>query len=352
MNILINIKSCVTCCILGAVMCSCVEDKLDDQSWIPIPEESTQIEDVWLAENLTIPYNMEVKYRWDETESDLSKNMVPAELARVVPLMDIIRKTWVLPYERHAGKTFICTFIPKLMYLIGSHEINDDGTVTEGSAESGRKIIINNVNGFTKEELVIKNDTLRDSHTFTHVMHHEFGHILHQNKFYPQEYKTISKGEYSAQWFNVPLNEARNKGFISSYAMMDPNEDFVEMIAWKLTRSKDEWEALLNTVHNEEARATLKLKDDMVVRYFKESWNVDMAALQADIYAENQKILDPSYDIWTVEGYNPEDNVDVMQQSVLPQVNKEETNANAHNYDTWVARGYTNHCSMYNTYKK
>lgn len=291
----------VSSLLIGTLFSSCIEDKLDPQSWIPVPAKSLQCEDIWLATQYTDTFNVEVKYRWDASESDLTKNMIPARLDYVVPLMSIIKKAWVNPYRQvTGGDEFMCRYMPKLIYLIGSAEINDDGTITQGSAESGRKIIINEVNSFTKEALVATVDTTRDTHTFFHVMHHEFAHILCQKKSYQAEYKSISKGKYTAQWFNVPLYEAREKGFISSYSMAEPDEDFVEIVAWMLTHDRASWEAIINSVRSPEAKSSILLKTDYVVRYFKEAWDIDIYELQAVIDKEIQEILDPSYDIFNV----------------------------------------------------
>ena len=42
--------------------------------------------DRWLFENITAPYNMEVKYRWDRSEVDLTYTLVPVkeEVVRAV----------------------------------------------------------------------------------------------------------------------------------------------------------------------------------------------------------------------------------------------------------------------------
>src|SRR5258708_13277535 len=67
-----------------------------------------------------------------------------------------------------------------------------------------------------------------------HTMHHEFGHILHQNVLYPVSFKTISTG-YTGNWYNISDAQARQMGFITSYAQAAPDEDFVEMISSMLT---------------------------------------------------------------------------------------------------------------------
>jgi len=120
-------------------------------------------------------------------------------------------------------------------------------------------------------------------------MHHEFGHILHQNIYYPVAYKTISTG-YTGNWYNIPDATARQNGFITAYAMSAPDEDFVEMISSMLAGGPngpsggyDEYEQLLAEAGGPGSVGyeTIKQKEAVVVDYFARSWNIDFYALRA-----------------------------------------------------------------------
>ena len=121
-----------------------------------------------------------------------------------------------------------------------------------------------------------------DSNAFKqmmHTMHHEFGHILHQNVLYPVAFKTISTG-YTGNWYNVSDNDARKLGFITSYAQAAPDEDFVEMISMMLTEGKAGFEAILKTISSPTAIARLRQKEAIVVSYFKDVWGINFNSLQ------------------------------------------------------------------------
>src|SRR5260221_14748409 len=101
-----------------------------------------------------------------------------------------------------------------------------------------------------------------------HSMHHEFGHILHQNVLYPIAYKTISTG-YTGNWYNITDTQARQKGFITSYAQATPDEDFVEMFSSMLSgrprdpsAGNDEYQPLLVQAsrHGSTGFSTIKAK--------------------------------------------------------------------------------------------
>ena len=50
--------------------------------------------DQWIYENLTKPYNIDVKYKWDQAELDKNKTLVPIKEELVVPVMKMIKKIW------------------------------------------------------------------------------------------------------------------------------------------------------------------------------------------------------------------------------------------------------------------
>lgn len=228
--------------------------------------------DIWLTEQYITPYNIEVKYRFDRYEVALNRVLVPPQESKVMAAMDAIKKTWILPYEQQAGETFIKKLAPKQFVLVGSPQFNTNGTITLGTAEGGRKVVLYKINYFDKDNKAELKEML-------HTIHHEFGHILHQTILYPEEFKRITTS-YTANWNDFSLADARSRGFITQYARNNPDDDFVEMISIMLIEDRNSWNALINNAP-ESGREALRQKEQMVVRYFKEAWNIDIYALQA-----------------------------------------------------------------------
>ena len=227
--------------------------------------------DNWLDQNLVTPYNIEVKYRFDRYEVSLGRVLTPPREDKVIPVMETILKTWIEPYNLEAGPDFIKKLSPKQFVLVGSASYNSNGTITLGTAEGGRKIVLYVVNDFDKK---LKGEVKQMLHT----IHHEFGHILHQTIMYPQEYKRITT-DYTASWNDFRLEEARARGYVTEYARASPDEDFVEMISMMLIEGRAGFNAIVNS-SPETARPLLRRKEELVVRYFKEAWNVDFYSLQ------------------------------------------------------------------------
>ena len=68
--------------------------------------EPTEL-DNWLRSNFTVPYNIQVKYRWDNSELDPYKNLTPPAVNKVQGVMDVVKKVWIETYNQVAASDFI-----------------------------------------------------------------------------------------------------------------------------------------------------------------------------------------------------------------------------------------------------
>jgi substrate import-associated zinc metallohydrolase lipoprotein len=229
--------------------------------------EKTEL-DKWLDEEFVEPYNIEVKYKWDPYEAALQKPLVPIDEEQVKPLMTAIKKVWLDSYEITGGKTFIKTMSPKCFVLMGSREYSTTTSTITGMAYGTNKIVILGVNEFAGggEMRVLK------------TVAHEFAHILHHTVMYPEEWLDICADSYYGDWGALTTPEATRNGFVSRYARMNGNEDFVETVAYIMLKGKDwfeEYVAEANAVSGNVAGARLKRKEAMLITYFKTVWNID-----------------------------------------------------------------------------
>ncbi|WP_374165210.1 putative zinc-binding metallopeptidase [Arcticibacter sp. MXS-1] len=231
------------------------------------------------------PFNIEVKYKFDRFELDQNKDLVPPLEGQVIPLMEVVKRVWIEPYTAQAGDLFIKKYAPKQFVLVGSPSYNANGTITLGTAEGGRKIVLYTVNSF---ESTAESEVKQQLHT----IHHEFAHILHQTINYPIEYKNITPGGYTSTWFNYSNTQALSLGFITSYSRAAPDEDFVEMISTMLVEGRSGFNAMVASAPAS-AQPLLRLKEQIVVKYFKEAWNIDFYALQTATHGAIEKVLKP-----------------------------------------------------------
>lgn len=260
--------------------------------------------DRWLYDNLTKPYNIAVKYKWDQFEFDVSRTLVPPDESKIIPMWDVIRQVWIEPYVAEAGKVFFNRYAPKTFVLSGSNSYNDNGSVILGTAEGGRKIVLYGVNDFRVKGMPGYNpatDSAFIKTWFIQTIHHEFAHILHQNVMYPQDYKLVNPSLYSGNdWINITDAGARRDGFVTAYSTSGFDDDFAETVAILLLEGKNGFDRLINNIPSgtsvngttqAQARQYLRQKEAFVVNYFRQVWDVDFYSLQARCRAALDQFL-------------------------------------------------------------
>ena len=259
---------------------------LGGDTWIKTPL------DQWLYDSLVVPYNIATKYKWDQFELELNKDLVPPDESKVIPVMGTVDRVWITPYVLQGGVEFFKKYCPKLFVLVGSASFNLDGSITLGTAEGGRKIVLYELNDFKNKTMpgYVPADSAIPKQMF-HVIHHEFGHILDQNIRRPVEFDAVCKGLYTADWINTNDYAARQDGFVTAYAESSPFEDFVEMISIMLIEGRSGFDNIVNSITGtssrgttaDEAKARLRQKESLVVDYYKKAWSIDFYTLQTRV---------------------------------------------------------------------
>lgn len=310
------------------------DDKIQDNTVVTVEEEHKSDFDKWIYNTFTLPYNMEVKWKWEDGEVDNSFHVTPPRKEKAEQFLKALYKIWIKPYEEIGGKSFIKTYVPKLIYLVGTPQYNSDGTKTLGLAEGGRKVTIFDVDSFDNLDIE------KISKSF-HTLHHEFAHILHQKIAYSSDYKKLSKGGYTGAWYNFETAKANALGFISPYSMLNDYEDFVEIVAtilsvvqnsnspvYHIVPEKNEYGIVtgdlvkkkfsdfqlklymfgIKTVQKPNGSLTLQQdqsaphgldimlkKINIITDYYKSEWGIDLFELQGRIeVATNELILENS----------------------------------------------------------
>lgn len=276
---------------------SCKKEKLDTSeadnlnglggdTWVHGPI------DKWIYDTLTVPYNMSVKYKWDQFEdmSDITKILVPIKEEYVIPIMTAINNVWINTYIAESSKGFIQRIAPKFFYLIGSPAYNENNTIKLGQAEGGTKIILLDMNRTKVKSMAgyLPSDSNNVKRMFQ-TIEHEFGHILHQNVLYPQEWKNQNPSLITSTWTDYTDVQALRDGFLSAYSMNTVDDDFVDMIAIMLVNGKAGYEKMVASIPagvtdrgttQAQAIARLRSKESIIVNYFKQVWGINFYSLQ------------------------------------------------------------------------
>jgi len=292
-----SIKIIITALSIAIIIVSCYkEDELGSVDNIPGLGGDTWTPgaiDKWIVDNLTTPYNIGVKYKWDqgELQDDFNKQLVPPKEEKVIPIMDAIKLAWINPYITEAGLMFFKNISPKFFILVGSPAYIN-GAIKLGTAEGGRKVTLYDVNNFRIKGMpgYVLSDTDNVKRVFA-TIHHEFAHILDQNIKVPVEFSQSSASGYTSDWLNVSPDDARNEGFISPYGNSKKEEDWAEMVSLMIVEGKAWFDQYVDGINYTgttpngttaaEAKARLRQKEAAVVSYFKQTWNIDFYSLQA-----------------------------------------------------------------------
>ena len=249
-------------CVLGS--CNNDEDVDKAHSIFSTEEVERAMFDKWILDNYTNTYNIELKYRMEDNESDMSHVLIPAEYTKSVVLAKIVKHVWLEAYDEVTGTPkFLCQYVPRTIHFIGSPAYEDNGTMVLGTAEGGMKITLYNVNDINPE--YIDMNVLNEYYFGT--MHHEFAHILHQTKNYDPSFDRITENAYiGSDWYMTRTEEAWKQGFVTPYAMSESREDFVENIAIYVTNTASYWDNMLANA-GEQGRTLIQQKFDIVYNY-------------------------------------------------------------------------------------
>lgn len=270
---------------LGFTACS--EEDLNPQSIFEASETMAENDfDRWLKTNYVDEYNIQVKYRFEFNESDAGYNLTPADYDKAVAIAKLTKFLWLDAYAEVMGTTFIRTYCPKVIHLVGSPQYNSDGSVSIGVAEGGMKISLLNINSLDLTDL----DPEFLNYWYFHTMHHEFTHILHQTKNYPTEYKEVTPTGYTSQsWVNLTDQQALDRGFISPYASMNTDEDLCEMVSTYVTHTQDYWDEWVAQA-SEEGQAALATKTEIMKSYLLNTWGMDIDVLREEVLKRQGEI--------------------------------------------------------------
>ena len=275
-------------CLVALGMASCKDNQFTDTIFVD-PVEKTDVStrefDLWLLEHFTKPYNVSLIYRLDDSSTDPNYNIVPVSIGKADTVAHVALYLWYDVYDQVVGKEFLPTYGPKMLQLIGSAMINAaQRTEKLGYAEGGNKITLLKINEMKTHDMNQMNEYIFKT------MHHEFSHILHQQKNYPKEFEQINPEDYDPnRWQDRTDAEALQLGFITPYASSQAREDFVETIANYIVKSDAEWSNSIK-IAGEVGAPIINQKLDMCRTWLAEKWNVDLDALHKEVQTRQENL--------------------------------------------------------------
>ncbi|MCR5133803.1 MAG: putative zinc-binding metallopeptidase [Bacteroidales bacterium] len=281
---------------------SCRKDEpLSKDSIITMDDYVQNDFDKWLEANFVNPYNIVFKYRYQIDESNRTYYTIPASYDCAIIMAHIVKYLCIDSYDEVAGVDFTRQYFPKMFFIIGEWEYNNNGTMILGTAEGGKKILLTGVNWIPKVldgTYSSSYDTTRGlNHYYIKTIHHEFTHILNQTKDFPVEFSQITPNDYVYNdWSNAPYNSGyMQRGFISSYAQHSDGEDFAEMLSIYVTNTQEQWDSWMADAGDAASLITAKL--DLVKSYMLGTYDINIDQLRATILRRQDEVAAGQVDL-------------------------------------------------------
>ena len=281
---------------------SCRKDEpLSKDSIITMDDYIQNDFDKWLEANFVNPYNIVFKYRYQIDESNRTYYTIPASYDCAIIMAHLVKYLCIDSYDEIAGVNFTRQYFPKMFFIIGEWEYNNNGTMILGTAEGGKKILLTGVNWIPK----VLDGTYSSSydiarglnHYYIKTIHHEFTHILNQTKDFPVKFSQITPNDYVYNdWSNAPYNSGyMQRGFISSYAQHSDGEDFAEMLSIYVTNTQEQWDSWMADAGDAASLITAKL--DLVKSYMLGTYDINIDQLRATILRRQDEVAAGQVDL-------------------------------------------------------
>lgn len=297
-------------------MTACGDDDDVDRGLSVIKDSQTPQNalDKWLVKNYVEPYNIELRYRWEDNETSMDYILVPPRYINAIRMANILKYICFESFDQVTGSTkFIRDHFPKLVHLVGNPGWNSSGgwmsqgSYVLGSSEGGYKInlwYVNHLSDQLFENYVPTDSVIRSrkelNSVFFHTIIHEFGHVFHQKVPYSNEFNQITGTDYlGGMWsssFTSPDDPAIHAGgFVTAYAAESADEDFAEMFSTYICSTKEEYDEILHLA-GVRGRDILNAKMLIIRDYFEKNWDLDIDALRDEVQRREANLANVNFD--------------------------------------------------------
>lgn len=269
--------------LMGA-MAGCSEDKLDPKSVIAEPAARDSDFDKYLSREFVGPYNVDLRYLFNDHDSYQSYMLTPARIASAKVMAVLIKHMWFDAYNEASamGIDFMRENVTHEIQLVGSRMYDSSGDYV-GMAVYGKKMILFGINELDPADPTTYEPAamLQRAGRIQNI-HHEFSHIMEQNKNLPPTFEAVSASDYVGDggWGGLTQQAALDLGFVVNYAAKSVEEDYAELFGMYITRTAEDWEALIAPA-NSYGRGKIEEKLALVRGYMQSNWSLDMDEMRA-----------------------------------------------------------------------
>lgn len=297
--------------ILSLIMFSCSRETLSENSVVDsniIKRNQTEL-DIWINQNITLPYGISVEYRWDGNAAPRGNHNYPPNEENVKAVLETIKALWIDLYnDQNVGKAnFLKGKNPLKIYLYGGRNVDANGVELLGNnSTTNAEMHLYNVNDFDPKNPQKVFILMRS-------VHHQFARRLAELIPYDRDaFVQISQNRYLASTDDIAdvignfqradvfkvRDYANKRGFYTLHSFLSAEEDFAEIISATLTHTPREiatavensktphyagGDTELQQRYDEEAKKAHKeftQKQTMVDEYFSKKLGINLKRMQ------------------------------------------------------------------------
>ena len=297
---------------IAAALTSCSGDDDVDTGISVITDKQTPENDLdrWLMKNYVEPYNIEMRYRWEDNEMQMDYILVPAKYENAIRMAKILKYICFDAFDEVTGsKQFIRAYFPKIIQLVGNPgwSPSADGSYILGQAEGGYKISLYYVNhlgdtyydaSWQSHDVITSREQLNTN--YFHTIIHEFAHVFHQKVPYSNAFTQITGTDYVGGMYSSVFSSNNDPraylmGFVTASAACNADEDFAEVFSTYICSTPEEFELILATA-GDSGRQLLERKVSMVRNYFKANWGLDLDRVRDAVQTREANLEGQDFD--------------------------------------------------------
>lgn len=299
----------------AVILLNCSEDRLLKDSVVESNREiQNQTElDKWILDNITYPYGIAVKYRWNSNTVPIGSYLYPANPEKIKAVLETIKHLWIDSYElpNTGKKNFMKGKNPLVIYLYGNKYIDSKGVELMSNPKStGAEMYIFGVDEFDpkntdKVYLLMRSVHYQFAKRLMEIFPYQRDEFLQiSQKRYAQSTEIIAgvRGSFKPEINAFKLSDYANKrGFYSIYGTVSAEDDFADMISITLCHTPKEIQNAAQNAktpyqdsgsepdvqirYNEEAQQAYSefiQKQNSVNKYFEKTLKINLNKLQLE----------------------------------------------------------------------
>ncbi|MDO4771271.1 putative zinc-binding metallopeptidase [Porphyromonas sp.] len=250
-----NIKILSFALLSALAVSGCNKEKLSDVSVVDsnaVQRQYTEL-DKWIKENLTLPYGIEVIYRWERNSAQPGSFTYPPKIENIKAVLETVKHLWIDLYTREdfGGKDFMAGKAPIKMHMYGGKNVDRYGfELLSNSTASGSEMYIYNVNEFDPKDPSKVYALMRSvHHQFARRLSELFNYdrdlflSISQNRYISSTgdfLSTVQKGIYDRNRIFSLSEYAHKRGFLTLNSMLSTQDDFAELISAMIMHTSKE----------------------------------------------------------------------------------------------------------------